>query len=148
MFPKRHLSRNLSVIFRRLFQTTKNPEVSNVFSVCGSFQPLPKNCGPFLKFWDFCSVAVEPRYFAVASCAWTRWPFLAGFWPLLPGFGRFWPVLGPFFSQFRAAFVGFWSFLAGLFWPKGAKRAPYPLDLEFRQLQIFGRFLAGVWPFF
>ena len=83
-----------------------------------------------------------------ASADTGRWPFLAGFWPLLPGFGRFWPVLGPFFSQFRAAFVGFWPFLAGLFWPKGAKRAPYPLDLEFRQLQIFGRFLAGFWPFF
>ena len=83
-----------------------------------------------------------------ASADTGRWPFLAGFWPLLPGFGRFWPVLGPFFSQFRAAFVGFWPFLAGLFWPKGAKRAPYLLDLEFRQLQIFGRFLAGFWPFF
>ena len=71
MFPKRHLRENRSLIFRLLFQTTKNPEVSNVFSVCGSFQPLPKNCGPFLKFWDFCSVAVEPRYFAVGAYAFT-----------------------------------------------------------------------------
>ena len=71
MFPKRHLIENRSLIFRRLFQTTKNPEVWTVTGFCGLFQTLPKNCGLFLKFWDFCSVAVEPRYFAVGAYALT-----------------------------------------------------------------------------
>ena len=54
------------VIFRLLLQTTKNPEVRTVTRVCGFFTTLPKNCGPFLKFWDFCTMATEPRYFMIS----------------------------------------------------------------------------------
>ena len=63
MFPKRHLMENRSLIFRRLFQTTKNPEVWTVTGFCGFSNPSG-------KFWA--DVALS----ALAPVLWSRGPQL------------------------------------------------------------------------
>ena len=61
MFPKRHLRENRSLIFRLLFQTTKNPEVLTVSGICGYF----------LNFEKFCAdVALS----ALSQYFWSRGP--------------------------------------------------------------------------
>ena len=61
MFPKRHLRENRSLIFRLLFQTTKNPEVLTVSGICGCF----------LNFEKFCAdVALS----ALSQYFWSRGP--------------------------------------------------------------------------
>ena len=84
MLYKRHLRENRSIIFRLLFQTTKNPEVWTVTGFCGFFKTLPKVLGRCCTFStcpgtldEKSADASDPKYMALVIwlCAEYVWIF-------------------------------------------------------------------------